>query len=77
MDKVETTVSYMDEAGWFDSDVYVVWTHGCTDGWPRAIFYSREGAEVWVKNIPLNPEGYDIISMNMSALAKEIAVNGC
>jgi hypothetical protein len=73
MESYRNLLDYMEESCWFESDVYVVWTHGCTDGWPQAIFNGREGAEVWVANIRLNPEGYDIIPMNFRTLCQTVS----
>lgn len=72
MEKLNITVSYMHEAGWFDSPVYVVWLHGATDEWPQAIFNTKEGADFWVKIIHMNPEGFNIVEMSMFELSKQI-----
>lgn len=70
----ETVLDYMKEMGWFERDVYVVWLHGCTDGWPRAFFLYRDEAEAWVKTIHLNPEGFDIEAISMTRLFDEYAI---
>lgn len=65
-------ISYMEEIGWFDGNVYVVWLHGATDGWPQGIFLEKERAEWFVKNIQLNPEGYSFQKISFTDLASNI-----
>lgn len=61
-------ISYMEEIGWFNNFVYVVWLHGATDGWPNAIFLDKKRAEQWAENVNCNPEGYSIQKINFSDL---------
>jgi hypothetical protein len=63
----------MEEDGWFEQPIYIVWLHGCTDGWPQAIFRSRTAAQDWVNEcVHLNPEGYDIIEMDFKKLCYQV-----
>lgn len=61
----KSLISYMKEIGWFNSDVYVVYLHGATDGWPQAIFLEEERAKWFIDNVPLNPEGASIEKINL------------
>lgn len=70
---MNSLISYMEEARWFDGDVYVVWLHGCTDGWPRAIFNSLEDADLWLNHVYLNPEGYTIEHVRFAQLCRAVA----
>ncbi len=74
-DNLDQLVSYMSEMNWFCDPVYVVWFHGCTDGWPQCIFTTEEAAIKFVSVRRLNPEGYSIQKVHFGELVKKAYVH--